>query len=310
MRIVKTFRNYLAGKAAQVSLSLRGTREDNNFYRLIGNDFRFGTKSRDFLVNAYGLNPFVFMVIDRISERLVQLDKYLLNSNGQQIEDPDFEVLLHNPNDKEDGSAFMYRVAATYLAAGECFVVRKQELGEADQYIVPTNYNVIINQDVDGNVLTYQITCFGQSAKYLPSEVLHVKRPDITFDTNHGFSTLHAIRKVWESNSEVWSSEAALHKNKGNTGVLFSKGGRPMENAERDQLQKQYDTVYTGVKNFGRVKVSTAELGYIPMGMNPNDLKSIETKIEHLRTICASYKVDSKLFGDSASSTYNNMAEA
>ena len=46
------------------------------------------------------------------------------------------------------------------------------------------------------------------------------------------------------------------------------------------------------------------------MGMNPNDLKSIETRLEHLRTICASFNVDSKLFGDSAASTFNNMAEA
>ena len=46
------------------------------------------------------------------------------------------------------------------------------------------------------------------------------------------------------------------------------------------------------------------------MGMNPADLQSIETRIEHLRTICAMYNVDSKLFGDYAASTYNNMMEA
>lgn len=308
--MLKTFKNFLAEKAAQISLSLRSTREDDGFYRLIGNDYRFGTESRDFLWHAYGQNPVVFTVVDRIVQRLVQLDKFLVNAAGEQTEDPVFAELLANPNDKESGPEFLYRAAATYLVAGECFVVRRQALGEQDQYFVPINYNVIINQDVDGNVLTYQITRFGNSDTYLPNEVLHIKKPDITFDTNHGFSTLHAIRKVWESNSEVWNSEAALHKNKGITGVLYSKGGRPMEAAEREQLQKQYDTDHTGVKNFGKVKVSTAELGYIQMGMNPNDLKSIETKIEHLRTICAAYNVDSKLFGDAAASTYNNMAEA
>jgi phage portal protein BeeE len=83
-----------------------------------------------------------------------------------------------------------------------------------------------------------------------------------------------------------------------------------MTDTEQKQLQDKYDDDYTGAPNFGKVKVSTSKLGYVQMGMNPNDLKSIETRLEHLRTICASYNVDSKLFGDPAASTYNNMAEA
>lgn len=306
MGIIKTAKT-LWVKALQ-TVTLRDT--GGHVQTLLGGGFSFGTESKDYLLKAYGSNPYVFMVIDRICQRLVQIDKRLLDKNEKEIENPDFKELLEKPNDKEDGSAFLYRAAATYLAAGECFVIRRQQLGEDDQYFVPINYNVTINQDVKGNVLTYTVTEFGSAETYLKNEVLHISKPDITFDTNHGFSTLRAIRKVWESNNEVWSSEAALHKNKGVSGVLYSSGNRPMTDIEQKNLQKKYDDEATGAANFGKVKVSTSQLNYVQMGMNPNDLKSIETRIEHLRTICASYNVDSKLFGDPAASTYNNMAEA
>jgi len=306
MGIIKKVKQLWTKAMQTVSLTTQG----GQIHELLGRDFRFGTQSKDFLLEAYGLNPYVFMVIDRICQRLVQVDKRLLDKNQKEIENPEFRGLLEKPNSKEDGNAFLYRAAATYEATGECFIVRLQQLGEADQYFVPINYNVTINQDTKGNVLGYRITSFGKSEPYLKNEVLHILKPDITFDTNHGFSTLRATRKVWESNNEVWSSEASLHKNKGITGVLYSDGSRPMTSTEQEDLQNKYDADHTGTNNFGKVKVSTAKLGYTQMGMSPNDLKSIETRIEHLRTICAAFNVDSKLFGDPASSTYNNMAEA
>jgi len=311
MGIVKSVKHFVTKSLQTISdkfIPLTST--DSSLFRLLGTDYRFGTQSKDFLLKAYGMNPYAFMVIDRISQRLVQIDKRLLDRLGQETEDADFEQLLKQPNTKEKGSSFLYRAAATYLAAGECFIIRVQALGEQDQYVVPINYNVTINEDTKGNVISYWVQMFGESETFLPNEVLHIHKPDITIDTNHGFSTLRANRKVWESNNEVWASEASLHKNKGIAGVLYSDGNRPMTDTEQKQLQEKYDQDFTGANSFGRVKISTAKLGYVQMGMNPNDLKSIETRLEHLRTICASYNVDSKLFGDSAASTYNNMAEA
>lgn len=297
------------GSSTQIDLR-NPSPEARELFSLLGNDYKFGTQNEDFLLNAYGANPYVFMVIDRISQRLVEIDKTLLDRNDQAIENPEFLELFKNPNNKENGDQLLYRAAATYLTAGECFLVRRQALGEEDRYEVPINWNVRINENTEGHVISYWVTSFSKTETFLPGDVLHIKKPDITHDTNHGFSTLRATRKVWESNNEVWSSEAALHKNKGITGVLYSDGNRPMTDTEQKQLQEKYDVDNTGATNFGKVKISTSKLGYVQMGMNPNDLKSIETRLEHLRTTCASFNVDSKLFGDPAATTYNNMAEA
>jgi HK97 family phage portal protein len=309
MQIVKSARSFLAKALNAITLREQSP-ENAGFYSLLGRDYKFGDNTKDFLVSAYGGNPYVFMIVDRIAKRLVEIDKTLLNSRGEEIEDVDFSAFLKKPNRRESGDAILYRAAAGFLACGECFIVREQALGEEDQYFVPVNFNVTINEDLKGNVISYQVKDFGTSSTYLPNEVLHISKPDITKDNNHGFSTLRATRKVWESNNEVWASEASLHRNKGITGVLYSDGSRPMTDTEQKDLQSKYDGDNTGATNFGKVKVSSSKLGYLQMGMNPNDLKSIETRLEHLRTLCASFGVDSKVFGDPAASSYNNMAEA
>ncbi len=311
MSIFKQFSNFISKSASNIARAFVPLNTlDSTLINLLGNDYRFGVDSKDFLLKAYGMNPYVFMVIDRIVQRVVQIKKKLLSVKGEEIEDFNFNILANQLNNKENFDAILYRACATFLASGEVFIVKDQTLGENDKYFIPINYNVIINQDVKGEVISYRITHYGKSENYLPNEVKHILKPDITFDTNHGFSTLRAIRKVWESNNEVWSSEASLHKNKGISGILYSDGQRPMTPGEEEQLQNKYDSDNTGSNNFGKVKVSSAKLGYIPMGMNPNDLKSIESRIDHLRTICAAFNVDPKLFGDNEASTFNNLAEA
>jgi len=146
MGIIKTAKQLWTKAMQVISLQSGG----DQIQRLIGQDFRFGTQSRDFLLKAYGLNPYVFMVIDRICQRLVQIDKRLFDRSQKEIENPEFKELLENPNEKEDGDAYLYRASATLLATGECFIIRFQQLGEQDQYFVPINYNVTINQDTKG----------------------------------------------------------------------------------------------------------------------------------------------------------------
>lgn len=308
MNVLQKAANWLKTKALSNFISLTSSSE---FYASwIGGAFEYGQSSSDFLKLAYGANPYTFMVVHRIASRLIQIDRILLDKNGKAIEDPKFMELFNKPNSKEDSDTLIYRAVATYLVAGEFFLVRESTVGEPDQYFVPVNYQVTINQDIKGEILSYTISRFGVTKIYLPFEVLHVHIPDITRDSNYGNSQLRAGRKVWESNNEVWKSEAAIHKNKGISGVLYADGNRPALPSEQDDLQKEYDSRYTGAQAFGKVRVSTQKLGYIPMGMNPTDLQSIQSRLDHLRAICAIYNVDSKLFNDPAASTYNNMPGA
>ena len=277
------------------------------------NPFQFEFDRVAAVLKGYGENPYVFAVINRIAERAVKIPFRIVDEEGEEVTTPNpfFTSVMKQPN-SEGKRETMYRLFANFLA-NEVFIVETNALGFDGMtgFIVPNSQDVYINTDSFGNVLSYDYSYLENTTLTVsPDKVLHIKRPDITTQLHNGRSNLIAGAKVYQSNNEIWSSEAALHKNKGITGVLYSDGNRPLTSKEQKELQEQYDKENTGSINFGKVKVSTNKLGYIQMGMNPNDLKSIDTKIEHLRTICALYNVDPRLFGDSAASTYNNMPMA
>lgn len=302
LKKIRTFFSSLGGPPREVEGGLAS--------EILGGGFRWGNDSKDFLLKAYGLNPIVFMVIDRISSRAVELEKTMLDYKYEATENPDFEELLESPNDSENFNILLYRILGTYLATGEFFLVKDVEIGERDAYFCPVNYHVHPVVNVAGDVLYYNIAHKGELKKFLPVEVLHIRKPDITQDSVRGFSTLRATRSVWESNNELWKAEAALQKNRGISGILYTDSNRPLTPTEQKEQQKTYDEKWTGSENFGRVRVEAQKMGFLQMGMNQKDLKSIEARVEHLRFICAAFNTDSILFGDPASSTYNNLAEA
>ena len=278
------------------------------------NPFQFEFERLTAVLKGYGQNPYVFAVINRIVERAVDIPFRVVDENEEEVETPNpfFSALLNDPNE-EGLKETLYRLFANYLA-NEAFVIETTTIGFDGQitgWIVPNSQDVQINVDAFGRVLSYDYSYLGNSVLSVrPEKVLHIKRPDITSQTRNGRGNLIAGAKVYQSNNEVWSSEAAIHKNKGITGVLYQDGNRPATSKEQKELQEKYDQDHTGERNFGKVKVSPIKLGYLPMGMNPNDLKSIEARLDHLRAVCMLYNVDSKLFNDPNASTYNNMPAA
>ena len=281
--------------------------EDDTFY---------GYASREEMTEqGYGMNPYVFTVVDRLASLNSRLERNIIDKDSfEQVDNIPEELtkLITNPNPIDSWEDLYYRADSNLRVTGETFFFALFPNGfrEPAELIVPTSKNVTINEDAFGMPESYDIHYHERDYVKVPKEqVLHIRRPNITKDTLNGLSSLQANRFAYLSNNEVWSSEYFLHKNKGVNGILTNDGQRPLQPSEKRELQAQYDAEATGT-NFGKVKVSGQKLRYIAMGMNANDLKSIESRLDHLRQICASQNVDSKLFGDPAASTYNNVPAA
>lgn len=278
-------------------------------------NFSFSNVSKQTIVkDAFNSNPYIYLVVDRIASECARLKRYFKDLEGNEISINDVKLLslLDNPNQIDSQEEMYYRLFVNYLLLGDSYLVGNSGIvsNNIEELIVPTSSNVTINQDRAGLPKDYQINWFNTAFTAEKENVLHLYKPNMGRDDLEGFSPMDSSRKVWQSNNEVWASEASLHKNKGINGVLFGNGDRILRPDEQQQLQKQYDQRFTGTDNFGKVGVFSSKLGYLSMGMNPTDLKSIETRIEHLRTICAIYNVSSQLFGDVASTTFNNMEAA
>lgn len=265
-----------------------------------------------FIVQSYGSNPYVFNVIDRICEKAISIDRELSNSNTDNfLNNSQLATILEKPNSEEGLRGFLYRYYANYLAWGEVFVIKGRDPlvdGGISEMYVPNTYNVTINQDVNGVLLSYDVNCYGNTVRYSTEEVLHVKKPSITKETLRGFSILQANRKIWKTSNEILESEAFLHKNKGASGILYSDG-LPLTPAEQKENQHAFDAMGSG-RNFAKTLVVNKKLGYHRLGLGANDLKSVESNLDKLRITCSAFNAPSVLFGDTSTATYNNMKEA
>ena len=263
------------------------------------------------IYEGFAQNPYSFVVINRLSQIASSLHRDLYNKNTDELfEDDELEQLLKKPNQLNSYDDFYYRIHASLRSTGECFIcgIAPTGFSRYSSLIVPTPKNVTIIEDNVGMPEKYEVEYFNRTYTFLPSDVLHITNQDITEDCLYGFSHLNANRFVYKSNNEVWSSEYWLHKNKGVSGIISNDGNRALTPKEQQELQAEYDRTSTGT-NFGKVKVSSTPLKYIKMGANPADLKSIEARLDHLRQLCSTQNVASQLFGDPASSTYNNVSE-
>jgi HK97 family phage portal protein len=282
-----------------------------NSFTVNNPDYTFGTDGADFINKAYGQNPYVFIAINKIVERSINIDWEIVNENREVVEvlDAKFSTILNEPN-PEGWSNSLYRMFSNYLA-NELFIVTQKALGfeQMTGFIIPNSQDVIINTDGFGRIIDYTVSYFGISKTVKPEDVLHIKRPNIKESIHNGLSILEPLRMPWESDNETWKSEAAIQKNKGINGIIGSKGQKTMLPKEQQALQKEYDKGSLG-KNFGKVKVIEGEPVFVRMGVNPADLQSLETKADHLRAISSAYNVDPRLLGDPSASTYNNMKES
>jgi HK97 family phage portal protein len=319
MSLVNRIKNYFftdSGQKIVIDQSLSW------FNRIFGYDFDYGQDSAKSARQAYGENPYFFNIVDRIAGIVASMPRVLIDTEtGKPIENASreaqsLEALLMNPNTFEDSSSFYYRLAANLLM-GNLYVYKELpagfQRGLPSLLMSPISTDVSIQEGTNGDFapqsysFTYQNATFNQVD---PSQILHLKRPNILISTDYGFSTTHPTAPLWATSNEIFKSGYSLHKNKGIQGVLHGKGGTIMTPQEQSQLQEYYNKNFGSNEHTGKVKISTSEVGYIPMGVNPADLQSVQMNLDLLRATCSIFGAPSQLFGDVAASTYSNMEQA
>ena len=149
-------------------------------------------------------------------------------------------------------------------------------------------------------------------------ELSHLKYINPTtygLDSLKGLSPLQAGLYTLKGSTDVQKALSILIENQGVRGILTNESGRSGEGVRmtKEVATKIKDSIkglISGVDKVNSVHVTSASLKYLQMGMTSADLKLIESGILTDRQLCNMYGVDSKLFNDPASSTFNNVQEA
>ena len=154
--------------------------------------------------------------------------------------------------------------------------------------------------------------------KIAQDELSHLKYMNPTtsgLDTLEGLSPLQAGLYSLTGSTDIQKAIAVLVKNQGVRGILTTEANRTGGSTNLDQgiakdLKTKVNNTIRGIDKINSVHVTNASLKYLPMGMNAADLKLIESGVLTDRQLCNLWNIDSKLFNDPSSSTFNNLSEA
>lgn len=266
---------------------------------------------KEYLSNGFGKNPYVFMVVDRIADLASQLEHVVLNSNDKENTDKDILDFLKRPNDTQNFQDFFYEIASNLLTTGNCVIRKITSVG----FKSANTFEVLFLPHVDyqtlGGDLKDPIIYWTYKGKIIePEDILHISYADPASDTHWGVGALRAGLMAYEGSNNTFTASASIHNNRGTTGVISSgDSDLPMHSAEQKQLQKAWNSQNAGAKKTGKTYVTTANVKYHQIGMSPTDLKLIEFNPQYLRIICGLFGIDSGIFNDPTSKTYNNALE-
>lgn len=168
-----------------------------------------------------------------------------------------------------------------------------------------------------------RITGYGISLipdrKYEPNEVMHEKYFNPNFGLNgeqlYGMSPLKSALLRLKKNNSLTQAEASTFQNEGIKGILHMKNQVGQVDGddvlvEVNKLKERMITEWVGEHNRGRMGISGYEMGYIPIGLNSEEMQLIESSYLDLRYFCNIYGVPSQMLNDPINKTYNSVNES
>jgi HK97 family phage portal protein len=275
-----------------------------------------GKNSLKSYIDAYGRNPFVSMIINRIAFTSASIKRVAVDKNDKPLKTSVILDLLSNPNPEQSQIEFLETMGKYYESTGNTYVRHIQGVGGVGNELrVLESDKVVIRCNKIGDVVSYDYTNPQGIIVTVPAEEIeHVHESNIVntdgIESKYGLSKLCAAMIVVQSSDEKFKADASIAKNKGAAGIVTSDSDNPMLPKDRKEMQDEFDEDHTGSEKFGKIRISTTKLRYLQMGMSPTDLKILEGLVSSLRILCSTYGLSSIIFNDTESSTFNNMTEA
>jgi len=143
----------------------------------------------------------------------------------------------------------------------------------------------------------------------------HINPTQYGLDYLKGLSPLQAGLYSLTGSTDIQKAISVVVKNQGVKGILTNKGGRGQTNTRFSEdmakaVKGAIKNMLSGIDKFASTHVTSADLDYLQMGMSSADLQLIQSGVLTDRQLCNLYGLDSKLFNDVSSSSFNNVTEA
>lgn len=267
---------------------------------------------KSYVERGYGKNPYVYMVVKKISDLTSRLPFVIVDANGKPQQDINYSLFLQ-PNEKQTTQEFIDALITELEVTGNAYIrMVKVNNKPVELSILPTK-KVTMTVSSKGVLQYYEYSEFTTTEKISPEDIWHIKFNNPTgsdSDRMVGLSPLQSAMQIVESSNDIFEAEGHLFKNRGVSTLLTNDSDRPMLPKEKEDIQNDWNEQIGGASKYGSVKITTAKLRSIDIGLTPAQMQLSQNSIAKLRVIAACYGLSPMIFGDTERSTYNNMQEA
>ena len=284
---------------------------------LINNLFKFrgGTGDNQLIEEGFNSNPDIYSIITSLCDIGSDID-FLVEkktSEGWELDtDSRLNQLIHTPNETLSEKDFRYVTLNYLLNTGDIFW---HKTTSAFDLVTETNLlesNLVdFLYDTKGDVQTIQYSRNNTTQiDYLPEDIMHnmYLNPSISgIQSKRGLSPLQAGYAAMISSNNRGVASASMLENGGAANLISSGSDLTMSELEREDVQKATDKRLGGSNKFGKNIITTANIDVKSLGMSSQQMQMLEGTVIDRRVLCNIFRVDSSLFNDKESSTFNNM---
>lgn len=268
---------------------------------------------------GYKKNVIVYRAVNLIARSAASVP-WRLYEHGHEVSRHPLLDLIHLPNPRQGGAAFIESVFSYLLLSGNSYIemVQGQQSHPIELYSLrPDRIKVIPGKT--GLPMAYEYAVNGH-VKHLAvhpasghSQILHLKLFHPLNDW-YGMSPLEATGSAIDQHNTVSAHNLALLQNGGRpSGALVvnqKAQNSEMTPEQRQSLKDDLRLLYEGEKNAGRMMVLEGDFDWKEMGLSPKDLDFIDGKNLSAREIAQAFGVPPMLVGVPGDATFSNYKEA
>lgn len=233
--------------------------------------------------------------------------------------------LLKYPNQQETwtdfiGNGVMYKLLTGNKYMWAELISAGANKGAPNQLqLLPSHWMEIFATGIFPKTVTGYSLMKVPDKKFNENEICHEKYGNPNWSLQgeelYGMSPLKSALMRLQKNNSLTQAEASTFKNEGVKGILHMKNQVGQVDGEEvlgelKKLKEKMMSEWTGEQNRGRIGLSGYDMGYIPVGLNSEEMQIIESSYLDLRYFCNIYGVPSQLLNDPINKTYNTVKDS
>jgi HK97 family phage portal protein len=281
-----------------------------------------------YIDEAYGKNAWLSAVIDYISVEgancPINLYEYAPNGDKVQVLEHELLEIIKQPNRlMNKNEYFELQIKFDCLTGNQYHYsprpdtgnnkgrIPLDEEGYYQLYLIPPHLVNIVSGGPLDPIDSYQL--LGTFLIKVPEwDVLHIRRGNTNWGAGaelYGESPIKHLRTTIATSNAAQTAQWASFKNGGVNAILnledINNEG-PIAN-----LKRQFRDEAEGPDKVNKVHITGGpKMSVHQLGRTNVELAVLESELQSLRKVCATFRISSVLFGDTAASTYNNVREA